>query len=67
MGEAQGGRPVDLRDDAQVRSAYFFELLDWEGTDLKSVYEPITDQISYIFVSILIFSKFPHTTQRANT
>ena len=55
MGEAEGGVPVDLRDDSNVRSAYLQELLDWEGTDLKNVYEPIADQISYIFVAILIF------------
>ena len=61
MGEAEGGVPVDLRDDASVRSMFLQDLLDWEGTDLKRVYEPIADQISYVFVSLLICGKFPHT------
>lgn len=30
-------------------------LIDWEGNDLKRIYEPIADQVSYIFLVLLIF------------
>ena len=52
--EMGDGPAVDLRDARNVRAAYFDQLLDISGEDLKRVYEPITEQISYIFVAILI-------------
>jgi nucleoside-diphosphate-sugar epimerase len=51
---ATGGPAVDLRDDRNVRSVLFDMLFDWNGSDLKKVYEPITDQISYFFLAFLI-------------
>ena len=45
---------VDLRDERVVRASYFAQLLDVEGLDLKRVYEPITNQIGYVF-TFLIF------------
>lgn len=44
---------ADLRDDKVVRSSYFSQLLDVEGTDLQKVYEPIANQIGYIFTCFI--------------
>lgn len=50
------GEPaMDLRDDSNVRSAYLAMLLDWSGSDLKSVYEPFSQQMGYVFAAILLF------------
>lgn len=51
---ADAGPAVDLRDDGDLRSTYLLMLLDWEGTDLRNIYEPITDQIGYIFTAFLL-------------
>ena len=51
MGEQEA---ADLRDERVVRATFFHQLMDWEGTDLKSVYEPISQQIGYIFTFFLI-------------
>ena len=47
--EAQAGPAVDLRDEDAMRSTLFYMLIDWDGSDLKNVYEPISQQIGYIF------------------
>ena len=49
-----GDEGADLRDDKVVRATLLFQLMDWEGTDLKSVYEPITQQIGYLFCFLLV-------------
>lgn len=46
---------MDLRDENTVKSALFHQLLDWDGHDLKTVYEPFSQQIGYIFTFILVF------------
>ena len=51
---ADAGPAVDLRNDADLRSAYLHMLLDWDGTDLRNIYEPITDQIGYVFTALLL-------------
>ena len=53
-GAAEAGPAVDLRDDDVVRSSLFFMLVDWDGSDLKNVYEPVSDQIGYIFSAGLL-------------
>ena len=35
-------------------ASYLRTLIDWEGADLKRIYEPITDQIAYVFSIILV-------------
>lgn len=45
---------ADLRDDKVVRATYFSQLLDLEGSDLKKVYEPISNQIGYVLTFILL-------------
>lgn len=45
---------ADLRDERVVRATLLHQLMDWEGTDLKDVYEPITQQIGYLFCFFLI-------------
>ncbi len=45
---------ADLRDDKVVRASYFAQLFDVEGTDLKRVYEPLTNQIGYVFTFIIL-------------
>ena len=51
---AEGGPAIDLRDDHTVRASLFYQLVDWNGEDLKKVYEPITDQIGYFYSVWLI-------------
>ena len=51
---AQGGPAVDLRDDKTVRSVLFQMLVDWNGSDLKDIYEPISDQIGYFITALII-------------
>ena len=45
---------VDLRDDNVVRASYLSQLLDVEGTDLKRVYEPISNQIGYVSTAVVL-------------
>ena len=52
--QAQGGPAVDLRNDRDVRFTLFNMLLDWDGTDLRDVYEPLSNQIGYFFTAFLI-------------
>ena len=52
--QAQAGPAVDLRDDDAMRSALFHMLVDWDATDLKNVYEPITQQVGYLFTFFLV-------------
>ena len=49
-----GDEAADLRDDKVVRATLLYQLMDWEGTDLKSVYEPLSQQIGYLFSFLLI-------------
>lgn len=35
-------------------ASYLRTLIDWEGKDLKRIYEPISDQIAYVFSFILV-------------
>ena len=51
---AEGGPAVDLRDDGTVRAALLHMLVDWHGTDLKDVYEPLTDQLGYLYSAWLL-------------
>ena len=51
MGEER--EPADLRDDGVIRATLLHQLMDWEGTDLKNVYEPISQQIGYLFCFFL--------------
>ena len=53
QGAAQAGPAVDLRDTEAMRSTLFYMLIDWNGSDLKNVYEPISQQIAYLFVFLL--------------
>ena len=55
QGAAQAGPAVDLRDTEAMRSTLFYMLIDWNGSDLKNVYEPISQQIAYLFVFLLLF------------
>ena len=55
---AESGPAVDLRDDSTVRAAFFHMLVDWHGTDLTNVYEPITDQFGYLYSSWLLILFF---------
>ena len=52
-GAAQAGPAVDLRDEDAMRSTLFYMLIDWDGSDLKNVYEPISQQIAYLFAFLL--------------
>ena len=45
---------ADLRDERVVRASLFSQLMDVEGSDLKRVYEPLTDQIGYIFTFFVL-------------
>ncbi len=47
------GEPVDLRDPEAVRAAYLEMLIDWTGSDLKTVYEPFAQQMGYLFLAAL--------------
>lgn len=51
---AHGGPAVDLRDDKTVRSIFFQMLVDWNGSDLKDIYEPISDQVGYFITAFII-------------
>ena len=52
--QAQAGPAVDLRNDRDVRFTLFNMLFDWDGTDLRGVYEPLSNQIGYFFTAFLI-------------
>ena len=45
---------ADLRDDSVVRMAYMNMLFDWDASQLKKVYEPLSQQMGYIFVAFLL-------------
>lgn len=49
-----GDEGADLRDEKVIRATLLHQLMDWEGTDLKTVYEPITQQLGYLFCFFLI-------------
>ena len=49
---------ADLRDDSVVRMSYLHMLFDWDASQLKNVYEPISQQIGYIFLAGLLFVCF---------
>ena len=49
-----GDEAANLRDDKVIRVNLLHQLMDWEGTDLKSVYEPILQQVGYLFCFLLI-------------
>ena len=49
-----GDEGADLRDERVVRATLLHQLMDWEGTDLKSVYEPLSQQVGYLFTFLLI-------------
>ncbi len=51
---------ADLRDPSVVRASYLSQLLDFEGSDLKKVYEPVSNQIGYIlsFIVLLMVAHF---------
>uniref|UniRef100_A0A1X7UZC3 NAD-dependent epimerase/dehydratase domain-containing protein n=1 Tax=Amphimedon queenslandica TaxID=400682 RepID=A0A1X7UZC3_AMPQE len=51
---AHGGPAVDLRDDKTVRSIFFQMLVDWNGSDLKDIYEPLSDQVGYFITAFII-------------
>ena len=53
--QAQAGPAVDLRDEDAMRSTLFYMLIDWDGSDLNNVYEPISQQIAYLFAFLLLF------------
>lgn len=44
---------ADLRDDRVLRMTYFNMLFDWDGSDIKKVYEPLSHQLGYLFVALL--------------
>ena len=46
--------PADLRDDRVIRATFLHQLMDWEGNDLKSVYEPISQQVGNLFCFFLV-------------
>lgn len=45
---------ADLRDDRVVRASYFSQLLDLGGSDLKKVYEPVSNQIGYVMTFFVL-------------
>lgn len=45
---------ADLRDDRVLRMTYFNMLFDWDGSDVKRVYEPFSHQVGYLFVALLV-------------
>ena len=49
-----GDEGADLRDERVFRATLLHQLMDWEGTDLKSVYEPLSQQVGYLFTFLLI-------------
>ncbi|XP_064405246.1 sterol-4-alpha-carboxylate 3-dehydrogenase, decarboxylating-like [Halichondria panicea] len=51
------GEAVKSKDElVEEGAALLKDLIDWEGNDLKRIYEPIADQVSYIFVAVLVFA-----------
>lgn len=46
---------ADLRDERVLRMTYFSMLFDWDGADAKNVHEPISHQVGYLFVALLLF------------
>lgn len=50
---------MDPRDESVARSYYLNRLFDFEGTDLKRVYEPISNQIGYV-VCFFLFLMLAH-------
>ena len=55
MADGQGAaQAVDLRDTEAMRSTLFYMLIDWNDSDLKNVYEPISQQIAYLFVFLVV-------------
>ena len=34
----------------------FYMLIDWDGSDLKNVYEPISQQIAYLFAFLFLLA-----------
>ena len=46
--------PADLRDHRVIRATFLHQLMDWEGNDLKSVYEPISQQVGNLFCFFLV-------------
>ena len=45
---------ADLRDERVLRMTYLNMLFDWDGEDIKNVYEPLSNQLSYLFVALLV-------------
>ena len=54
-GTVHVSKMADLRDPKVVRASYLHQLLDLEGSDLKKVYEPISDQIGYVLCFLILF------------
>ena len=52
MGEA--GPAVDPRDAKAAPASYFDVLMDWTGEDLHKVYEPVSQQFGYVFLTLLV-------------
>ena len=45
---------ADLRDERVLRSTYLNMLFDWDGSDVKRVYEPFSHQVGYLFGALLV-------------
>ena len=54
MPEGAAGPAVDLRDENAQRAAYLNMLMDWNGADLTGIYEPLSVQLGWIFVVLLL-------------
>lgn len=53
MPEADAGVAVDLRDESTIRAVFLGMMLDWDGSDMRNIYEPISQQLGYVFSFLL--------------
>lgn len=54
MPEANAGPAMDLRDENVQRTAYLSMLMDWNGSDLLRIYEPISQQLGFVFLAFVV-------------
>ena len=45
---------ADLRDERVLRSTYLNMLFDWDGSDVRKVHEPLSHQLGYLFIALLV-------------
>jgi hypothetical protein len=55
---------ADLRDEKVVRASYLSQLIDLDGSDIKKVYEPVSNQIGFIVTFLLFLMLFHFAWKR---